>query len=65
MQLETKYQNMSMTFRISTDFPEIQEKKVPHTTKFFGILIFEILPDNRHTNIHKTARLKIIKIIFY
>ncbi len=37
-----------MTFRIFTDFPEIQEKIVPQITKFFGILIFEILPDNRH-----------------
>ncbi len=33
-----------MTFRTSTDFPAIQEKKVQHITTFF-----EILPDNRHT----------------
>jgi hypothetical protein len=48
-QLETIVKNMSMTFRIFTDFPEIQEKKVPHITTFFGILYIEILPDNRHT----------------
>jgi hypothetical protein len=57
---------MSMTFRISTDFPEIPEKKVQHITTFFGILYIGILPDNRHTNIHKTTRLNVkIIIIFY
>ncbi len=57
---------MSMTFRISTDFPEIQEKNVPHITKFFEILYIEILADNRHKNIQKTTRLNdIIIVIFY
>ncbi len=31
----------------------------------FEFLCFGILPDNRHTNIQNTTRLKIIKIIFY
>ncbi len=40
-------------------------KNISHFTMVFEILCFGILPDNRHTNIHKTTRLKIIKIIFY
>ncbi len=54
-----------MTFRTSTDFQDFPEKKVPHITKFFGILYIEILPDNRHKNIQNTTRLNMIKIIFY
>jgi hypothetical protein len=65
MQLKTKYQK---TCQWPSELPQIFlkfKKKVPHITKFFGILCFGILPDNRHTNIQKTTRLNVIIILIF
>ncbi len=61
MQLKPKYQKQ---INFSSDFPRSfhgnYKKYFPHITMIFEILCFGILPDNRHKNIHKTTRLKII-----
>jgi hypothetical protein len=49
MQLETKYQKHVNGLQNFHRFSWNSRKNVAHITKFFGILIFEILPDNRHT----------------